>query len=160
MISKEEWKVFVDRGEIQERIEKHITSVLTELFVLYGGKLSTWYYPGAEEGGMGEMRFNEESISIETETASGHDITGEIEYRDEKYYGAITCDFPIHFLFMSVEDIKKKVSKYKTAQEKALAAEQKKKKASAKAKKTEKQKLINSAKKKLTSDELEALGVK
>lgn len=66
MITQEEWQFLLDARKIQEKVEDHITSCLQEIWKIFGGELGTWYFPGADEGQMGEMRIYEfwDSISI------------------------------------------------------------------------------------------------
>jgi len=158
MITKAEWQALLDGNKIQAKIEEHITKCLQEIFTIYGGEHGTWYYPGAEEGGMGEMRIGFGSISITTECKK--DVEIEPEYEDNQYSGYLLSEFPVHFLFLSVDDVRTKVSNYKVKLEKQIAAEEKKKKATAQARKAKKDKLLQSAANKLTAEEKKALGLK
>jgi len=119
-----------------------MTKVFREVCKAYGEELKTWYYPGAPEGGMGEMCYiPDHCIDIVIETKSG---CPEFGFRDEYFEGDIGEHFPIHFLFRSANEVYDKVLKF-VKRDKLTD--------------TEKKKLIESASYKLTEKEKEALGI-
>jgi len=144
MITKEQWDVFNKGRKIKSKIEDHITESLKVILEIYGSKLAIWYYSGAKEG-MGEMRIYFGEILIQVEMQENP--YKEIYFVDECYNGYLNCSFPVHFLFLSTDEIKDKVSKFNTKMEKEEQLKVKKEKAK------------KSALKKLTKKEREALGL-
>jgi len=157
MITKTEWQAFRDANKIKAKAEEHITEALKEIFIIYGGKLSCWYYPGADEGGMGEMQIYSDSIQTVVEGTGSFEAT--YEDQSEDYYGSLTNDFPVHFLFLSIPEIKKRVKAFKAKEEKREAAAEAKKTKATQARKAKKDKLVKAATKKLSTEERKALGI-
>lgn len=163
MIAKEQWEKLEQlksaANTIEDEIESHMTEVIRAYIEIYNGKLNTWYYPDAPEGGMGTMRCNFGTIDIILELKKG--IDRDIKYITHDGEGCdLTCDFPQEFLFMSVKDV---TSLLRQEREDYILEEESlkvKRKEQREARKVKKAALKESAKKKLTPEEAKALGIK
>lgn len=156
MITKKEWDKFQDLekelAEITDKITDHITEVLHMLFEVYGSKLDYWHFEDAPEGDVGTMQVFGGTIG----PIVSHPIQEKIVYKDN--YPA--TDFPVEFLFMSVDEIKKEITRDRDERRKAEEEKKKKAKEKREKRKAEKERLKQSAVQKLTKEERKALGLK
>jgi hypothetical protein len=159
MITKEKWDAFLDLrsklGSAQGEIEAHIQKSLEIICEIYGGKLDWWQYPSYDcERCDGEINLTGSSIDIYVGCDPGLD-------EEPLYDGdSITCNFPIGFLFISLDEIRELVSSSKEEQRIEEEEEKAKKKKQREARKTKKEALQKSARTKLTKEEAKALGLK
>jgi 4-alpha-glucanotransferase len=164
MITKKLWKDFErlrsETYNLQSKIESHIGDVLRAAFEIYGSKLDTWYYPGAPEGGMGELEYDADSISVVTEPKRGGYI--DIRYFGRTHKGCdydISCDFPLELLFVSLDEAKERIEFDKKQIEEKEAEKKRKAKERRQAREAKKKKLKESAAGKLTPQERKAVGL-
>jgi hypothetical protein len=151
MITKEEWGAFKELrsklGSSQGKIEAHMHKVLEMICEVYDGKLDWWQYPSYDcDRCDGEMSINGDSIDISV----SHSAIGDYYFEE----------FPLEYLFKSVDDIRKIVVKEKEAARIAAEKDKAKKKEQRLARKAKKAELVASAKNKLTALEAKALGLK
>ena len=114
MITKEELNQLVAltkaASPIEDKIGRHITKALKAICEIYGGKLHWWdyYADGIEEGGAGgSLNANDDIINIYVE------IKPPLEEEPLVCGDNICCNFPVEFLFKSIDEIKEIVSQEK-----------------------------------------------
>lgn len=159
-------KLQKDLGEAEEIIHDRITYIWNTIATVFGVKLDTWYFYGAEEGSVGEFRYDEDvmSVTVEFNKAKYSDFTQINEMliitKEGGEWDFAYGEFPTAWLFEDFEDELCEGVLLYTQQKaaKKLKAEQKKLKA--KKDKENMKILAAAAKKKLSKEELKALGVK
>lgn len=154
-------KLQKDLGEAEEIIHDRITYIWNTIATVFGVKLDTWYFYGAEEGSVGEFRYDEDVMSVTVEFSNVTQINEMLIITKEgSEWGFEYGEFPTAWLFEDFEDELCEGVLLYTQQKaaKKLKAEQKKLKA--KKDKENMKILAAAAKKKLSKEELKALGVK
>lgn len=155
----DEWDVLIKKaGQLEAKIEARITYILKTYFKIFGNKLDTWYFCGAEEGEVGDLKshiWGDQIWSFEVDS-SGKDWEMAFIDKDgnECYW---ENSIPTRWLF---EDFETEIKEGKELFQKRQFEKELKRKASIEKRKMQKQQLIDSAKSKLSQDELKALGVK
>lgn len=137
----------------EENIQNRITEVLKVIALCFRKTpLNSWWFPNAPEGGCGYLMGEHASIpeTVCFETRDGHIFDTKYEKGWDYSY-----EFPIEFLFMEDEEIRKQIlneielgkQERETKKAKELLAKEKKKS------------LAEQAKSKLTKEERKALGI-
>ncbi|KKM65523.1 hypothetical protein LCGC14_1490420 [marine sediment metagenome] len=137
-------------GTISGKISDHIHKALEIICEVYGGELDWWDYADyceeCECGG--EMSLSGGSISINVVPIKPLTLDGCV-------WPSVLEEFPIEFLFKTLDEIRKLVSASKAKEEKKVRQKEQRL-----ARKAKKDALKISAKNKLTPEEAKALGLK
>ena len=152
MITKEKWDALIKYNKTKSEIEDYMNEVIKSICLIYDGELNWWCHYGAAEGQVGEIQNSGDSLNIEVKCSN---IESELYYEDDDYKGYLFCEFPVHFLFLSLNEIQKRVKANKKKVDDEIKKEEKQKAKQ----KADKIKTINKAKKKLTKKERDALGI-
>jgi hypothetical protein len=157
----EEWK---EKRVVVNKIEKTIIDRIEYIIAKAASICNisrnsfTWYFYGAEEGGMGSL----------SENITKDDVSYCVEFDRDKSWNdmeiavgkgsyAMTDGFPTRWLFEDFED-EMKAGRKKFLEDKVKKQEEAKAKKAASVEK--KKKVAEEAKKKLSKEELKALGIK
>jgi len=144
-------------------VEDHITKILEMAIELNGGKLDTWYWSDAtsDYGGMGTFLFLGKVEDLKPESHLGG-YTTKCKKGELPMYGDfdLSYEMPSDFLYMSIEDIEEQLKEDMEGRRRKEKEKKAKAKARHEAKKAEKALILESAKKKLSKEELKVLGIK
>jgi len=141
-----------------ETLENRIQYIVESICSVFGQKLYTWYYPGADEGAVGSF----------DKASDGHAVSLHIEIEDDKWLAIdnsiILSDgewqlYEIPFRWLT-EDFEDELKNGRAAYLQKLEDDKKKLEDKNKKRKAKKQDLIEQIKKKLTPEELKLLKVK
>jgi hypothetical protein len=136
-------------SEKKELVIQEIERVLSVIAKYFGGKVSNWYFYGAQEGSVGELRLGD------IQNAEHNYISfGEIECTEHGNMGEWVGELPSIFLYMTDEAI---VEYIKNVEQKAREREEKEAE-KRKAKQQKKNALRQQALAKLTPAERAAMG--
>lgn len=160
-LNKQLFSEWLNAKKLSDSLEDQITSridyILRFLYKTFGGELDYWYFPNAEEGQVGDLYKYTDANSVNQFVFEEVKAPEEIEILDKngKYYSLFDGnEIPIRWLF---EDFEQEViggaAAYKEQEKKKLEL----KKEKFKLKKEEQKALAESAKNKLTKEELKAL---
>jgi hypothetical protein len=153
-------KSYQETSNLEEDIQERIGYIIGVWMKAFGGKLTTWWFDGAEEGQVGTLidHINEDSIysiytQCDTEPKSNDDHDMVIIDKDDNEYGW-QSEIPLRWLF---EDFEQEIIQGKILYDERL----KQKKENSVIKKSLKKKLdealATQAKAKLSKEELAAL---
>lgn len=143
-------------GRLEDDITSRITYIITKWFEIFGAKLNTWYFDGAEENEVGDLSryMNDNNIwNIYVDSENFPDNELYIIDRFGKEY-CWQSEIPTRWLF---SDFEKEIIEGKKLYEEKEEARKLKRKETTIARKQKDAKLFENAKKKLSKEELAAI---
>jgi len=147
-------KAMKQANSILSKIEDRCNYIMQSVFAAFEEEHAYWYFFGAKEGEVGDFlsHYTKDSVSVIV------DCEGDliILLKDNSEWN-LNDSFPSYWLF---EDFEKELISGKKKYEDKKIKEALKKKEAETQKKEKKKQLLESAKNKLTKEELEALGIK
>lgn len=153
-------KLSRETSKLESQIEKRIDYIVRTVYKTFNNKLSTWYFYGAGEGEMGNMKLAIDKDSFYIIVELERDRDGRYNSKEmvillkDGSEWELEGEYPARWLF---EDFEEELIQGKKKFEEKLEEKAKKKKEHALAQKQKKLALAESAKAKLTKEELKAL---
>jgi hypothetical protein len=148
-------------SSLESQMEDRIDYIIRSVFKEFGNRLSTWYFPGAEEGEVGSMKYavDKDYFTVETDCLERYE-SSKSGYKEMTILLKDGTRWSFEGMYLTrwlFEDFEEELVQGKKKYEEKLEEEAKKKKERALARKQKKVLLAESAKAKLTKEELKAL---